>query len=236
MLLGDTTSIWRADADAAPPPAAPPPAASTLGGPFGGPFGAPKHSLAPQHHAPPPSLVAASSQSRTAVSQAQLKSMRARPEQLQPSDLAALPHVAPQHASAGLGAGAPHGNAATHLMHREGNAHVREHQLRERMHAAAVLGGDSTAGVASGGTAPMHGLLPQRRTVDPTGVHNVTSGEAPSGTLPGALQPCAAPHRLREAGSETRGQAGAAAFQMGPKTAALLEQVDSRSLRSAWQS
>lgn len=95
------------------------------------------------------------------------------------------------------------------------------------MQAAAYLAGDT-----GGGAGPtMHELLSQRHTVDPIGSAHVSAGSAGAG----ALAPRDAASRFSEQSCDNGHQPGKAAFQLGPKTAALLEQVDSRNVRNGWQ-
>lgn len=214
VLLGDTTSIWCADPQAPAPP------------PRGLPGGSSKASLVAQL-----SPTSATFASQTAMSQAQLRSLR-QGSQLQPGDLVSLPNAGHTQQDA-VGSSDLSSNHAQRL----GN--VREHHLRERMHAAANLGGQAAAG--PGCAATTYGMLPQRRNssrlLDPSGGgSNVTTGAAAAGLPPGALQPSLVPPRLSESSTEKRAHNGAAAFQMGPKTAALLDQADGRNIRSGWQS
>lgn len=87
-----------------------------------------------------------------------------------------------------------------------GRRGVRKHLLRERMHAATYLNGGAH------------------------GTHGGLTAESRPGALVGGSASLSA-SRLRECSLDNSGRkSGIASSQLGPKTAALLEQVDSRSV------
>lgn len=212
VLVGDTTSIWRADADSH---------ATTA------------HASAKNPHQSPTGAAGGSPGGGGLLSQVEFNQEQLRDlwssANLQPSYL--LPST---HSMLTDGPGALSRSAMQHSQHIKRMGAMREHQLRERIQAATQLHhGPSSSSPSS---LEMYGMLTQQRDADVSEGTDVATGSASAAHAPGALVSSISPSRLIANAGDRGSKASKHAFPLGPRTTELMDRVENREFRSEWRS